>query len=58
MSKTMKCGDVMPGCNTVIEGEDVQEVLSKAAKHAANDHGVKEITPEIARKVEAAIRDK
>ena len=58
MTKTMKCGDLMPGCKTVIEGKDVPEVMSKAAQHASKEHGIKEVTPELAKKVQAAIRDK
>jgi len=57
MAKTLNCGDLMPGCNAVIEGKDDAEVLNKAAEHARNDHGVAEITPELATKVQAAIRD-
>jgi len=58
MAKTLRCGDLMPGCPTVIEGKDEQEVLKKAAEHAARDHGLAEIPPEVAQKVQAAIRDK
>jgi predicted small metal-binding protein len=57
MAKTLKCGDLMPGCKAVIQGKDVTEVMTKAAKHAAEDHGLKEITPELAKKVQSAIRD-
>jgi len=56
--KTLKCGDLMPGCKTVIEGKDVAEVMAKAAAHAAEDHGLSKIAPELAEKVQAAIRDK
>lgn len=58
MRKTMSCGELMPGCKTVIEGKDVQEVMSKAAQHASSVHGIKEVTPDLAKKVEGAIRDK
>lgn len=57
MAKTLKCGDLMPGCNAVIEGKDVAEVMGKAAEHAAKDHGLTEITPDLAAKVQAAIKD-
>lgn len=57
MAKTLKCGDLMPGCKAVIEGKDVQEVMSKAAQHAAKDHGLSQISPELAQKVQGAIRD-
>lgn len=57
MSKSLKCGDLMPGRNAVIQGKDVPEVMKKAAEHAAKDHGLKEITTELAKKVQAAIKD-
>lgn len=58
MAKSLKCGDLIPGCNAVIEGKDVQEVMTKAAEHAAKDHGLTEITADLAKKVESAIRDR
>jgi predicted small metal-binding protein len=58
MAKTLKCGDLMPGCKAVLEGKDVPEVMGKASAHAAKAHGLTTITPELAQKVQAAIRDK
>jgi predicted small metal-binding protein len=58
MAKTLKCGDLMPGCPAVMEGKDVAEVMSKASAHAAQQHGLTTITPDLAQKVQAAIRDK
>jgi predicted small metal-binding protein len=58
MTKTLKCGDLMPGCPAVVEGKDTGEVMRKAADHAAKAHGLKTIPPELAQKVQAAIRDK
>ena len=57
MTKTLNCDDVMPGCPTVIEGRDENEVMTRAAEHARNDHGIQEITPEVGQKAQAAIRD-
>ncbi|MGH7391154.1 MAG: DUF1059 domain-containing protein [Candidatus Rokuibacteriota bacterium] len=56
--KELRCGDVMPGCNTVIEGKDVNEIMTKGAEHAKKDHGIESIPPDVAQKVQAAIRDK
>jgi predicted small metal-binding protein len=58
MTKTLKCDDVMPGCKTVIEGKDTNEVMSKASEHARKDHGINAIPPDVAKKAQAAIRDK
>lgn len=58
MAKQLKCGDLMPGCNFVVEGKDAAEVMTKAAEHAKKDHGMSTIPPEVASKAQAAIRDK
>jgi predicted small metal-binding protein len=58
MPKILSCGDLMPGCDAVMEGKDVGEVMAKAAEHAKTAHGVTTIPPEIAAKAQAAIRDR
>lgn len=58
MAKVLRCGDLMPGCNAVIEGKDVAEVMAKGAEHAKKDHGMAMIPPDIAAKVQAAIKEK
>ena len=56
--KELRCGDLMPGCNFVAEGKDVNEVMAKAADHAKKDHGMTTIPPDVAAKAKAAIKDK
>jgi predicted small metal-binding protein len=58
MSKIIECNKVDPssGCNYVVRGKDEAEVLLNAAKHA-KEHGIHEVTPEMMKKVKAAIRD-
>jgi predicted small metal-binding protein len=58
VTKTLRCDDVMPGCDTVIEGEDESEVMARAVEHARNDHGIEQIPPEVGQKAQAAIHDK
>ena len=58
MPKVLRCGDLMPGCNAVIEGKDEAEVMAKGAEHAKKAHQMASIPPEIAAKVKAAIKDK
>jgi predicted small metal-binding protein len=58
MSKVLHCGDLMPGCKAVIEGHDVAEVMKKGAEHAKTAHGMSTIPPDVAKKVQAAIKDK
>ncbi len=58
MTKVLACGDLMPGCQAVIEGKDMAEVMAKAAEHARTDHGMATIPPDVAKMVQAAIKDK
>ena len=58
MSKVLKCGDLMPGCKFVAEGKDVAEVMAKGAEHAKTAHGMTSIPPDLAAKVQAAIKEK
>jgi predicted small metal-binding protein len=58
MPKVLRCGDLMPGCNFVAEGKDVAEVMAKGAEHAKKAHGMSQIPPDLAKKVQAAIKDK
>jgi predicted small metal-binding protein len=56
MTKVLKCGDLMPGCDFKATGATEQEVLQKAAEHAKSAHGIS-VTPELAEKVKAAIKN-
>jgi predicted small metal-binding protein len=58
MAKVLHCGDLMPGCKAVIEGKDVTEVMAKGAEHAKKEHGMATIPPDLAKNVQAAIKDK
>ncbi len=58
MAKVLRCGDLMPGCQTVIEGKDEAEVMRKGAEHAKTAHGMASIPPDLAKKVQAAIKNK
>ncbi|MDO8478098.1 MAG: DUF1059 domain-containing protein [Candidatus Rokubacteria bacterium] len=58
MAKILKCGDLMPGCSFVAEGQDMAEVMAKGAEHAKTAHGMTSIPPDLAAKVQAAIKDK
>jgi predicted small metal-binding protein len=57
-SKVLKCGDVMPGCDKVIEGKNIDEVFAKAEAHARKEHNMTIITPNVMTQIESAIRDK
>jgi predicted small metal-binding protein len=45
------------GCDFVARGATEDEVMKKAAEHAKAAHGIDNITPELAQKVKAAIKN-
>lgn len=58
MAKELTCGDVVAGCSFTTTAGTEDELMAKAAKHAHEAHGVGEITPELAAKVKAAIKER
>jgi predicted small metal-binding protein len=56
MAKQISCGDVVPGCAWTADAQTEDELLRQVTAHAAQEHGVKEVTPELAAQVKAAIR--
>lgn len=58
MSKQIACNDVVAGCGFKATAESESELIGKVAQHAVTDHGVQEVTPELAAKVKAAIKDR
>ncbi len=55
MTHTIACGDVMPGCAAHFSADSKDELMEQVVAHAAADHGVTEVTPEVAAAVEGAI---
>jgi predicted small metal-binding protein len=49
------CNSLVPGCTFTATAATEQELLNKVAAHAEHDHGITEITPELAATVKAAI---
>jgi predicted small metal-binding protein len=58
MTKHIACGDVVNGCSFKAEAPTESELVEKVKTHAAKDHGVKEVTPELAARVKAAIQNR
>jgi predicted small metal-binding protein len=58
MPKVLKCGDLMPGCDTVIEGKNVEEVIAKAEDHARKEHNMTIIPPNVIDQIERNIKDR
>ena len=57
MTKVLKCGDVVPGCEAEIKADSEHEVLRQAAEHARTAHNMDSIPPDVLSKVKSAIRD-
>ena len=55
MTFKLACGDVMPGCSAHFEHHDRSQLMGQVAAHAAADHGITDITPEIRQAVESRI---
>ncbi len=55
MTFKLACGDVMPGCSARFEDETQEGLLDQVATHAAADHDIAEISPEVKAAVEAKI---
>jgi predicted small metal-binding protein len=53
----MKCREVGLDCDFVATGDTEGEIMAKVAKHAKEDHGMHDISPEVAAKVQAAIHE-
>ena len=56
MKYQLACGDVMPGCAQTFDAGDKDVLLGQVARHAAADHGITEITPEVLAAVDSKIR--
>jgi predicted small metal-binding protein len=55
--KELRCADAGFECEAVIQGEDEQQVMSKAADHAREVHGLTEIDEETGRQIRSLIHD-
>jgi predicted small metal-binding protein len=55
MTFKLACGDVMPGCAARFENPDRGLMMADVARHAAEAHGITDITPEVARTIESRI---
>jgi predicted small metal-binding protein len=55
--KRLTCREVGVECDIVFEGETDDEVMQKAAKHAAEEHNLPEIPPILDKKCREAIVD-
>ena len=57
MGKKLACKDVGLECDAVIQGETEDEVMQKAAAHAAKDHGMTDIPEDQQKKIRSLIQE-
>jgi predicted small metal-binding protein len=58
MTKHIACNDVVPGCAFTADAASEEDLVKQVAAHAAQEHGVERVTPELAAKVKSAIRSR
>ena len=56
MKFQLACGDVMPGCPTTFSHESRDALFSAVADHAAEAHGITDITPDVQALVSRHVR--
>lgn len=57
MAKEARCADILHDCDYVARGDDEEQVMEDVAKHVLDVHDIKTISPELARRVRAAVHD-
>jgi predicted small metal-binding protein len=57
MMLELRCGDVVTGCDGVVQGATREQVLTAAAAHAESAHGLTTIDEDTERMLVAAIHD-
>ena len=56
MTKHIACGDIVDGCAFEASAPTEEDLVKQVSQHARQEHGVKDVTPELAAKVKAAIQ--
>jgi len=52
------CAEIVPDCPFTASALTEEEILRLVAAHADHDHGIKEVSPELAAKVKSAIKSR
>lgn len=55
-AKYIACAEIVPDCPFTASAPTEEELMERVAAHAAHDHGIAEVTPELAARVKAAIK--
>ena len=57
-ARHIACAEIVPDCPFTASAATEEELLQKVVAHAAHDHGITEVTPELAARVKAAIKSR
>ena len=57
MTKVLRCGDVVAGCDAEVRAESEDEVLRQAGDHAREAHGMTSIDDATMSKIRDAVHD-
>jgi len=59
MAKILRCKHIGPDmtCEFEARGETEQDILQQVSSHAANEHNIHEVTPELVQKAKAAMKE-
>jgi predicted small metal-binding protein len=52
------CASIVPDCPFTASAATEEELIKKVAAHAAQDHKIAEVSPELAAKIKAAIQSR
>ena len=54
--KQLSCRDAGADCDFLVRAETEEEVMAVAASHGSRVHGMKEVTPELKKKMKSLIK--
>ncbi|MGI9623882.1 MAG: DUF1059 domain-containing protein [Acidimicrobiales bacterium] len=55
--KKFACATVVEGCDGVVTGDSVDDVMAAAAQHAQEAHGMQEVPPDVVAAIRAGITE-
>ncbi len=57
MAKILKCSELVSGCDAVLRGETVDDIIRLANEHSKTAHNLEEIPKNLRKKLIRLIRD-
>jgi len=58
MIKEFRCGDLVPSCAAMFDGESDEEILRQVAAHARDEHAMFEVPSEVVDDILAGITER